>query len=571
MKTLITLVVCCTTMLSVYAQGSYNTVTINYNGQNRQVLIDGRSFTPVANDNYDGRSTTGSRSYNFAVVTNELAPGTHKLSLVRQNNRRNVETSFILRSNYDLTINVDGNGSLQKTETYRKLGTATGSETVAMSATRFNALVSQINRNRQATTRYNMIQAALSNSSYYFTTTQAKRLITLINGEPFRLQLAKTAVARITDTRNLNSLGTVLASQAGRNELAEYIRQNATTPTTGTTTVTSPAGSSFGNSTTAMSTTTFNSLYEDVRNRYGSGVRLSALQNAFAQGSNLYFSTAQVSQIVQLLTSENERLQILKQAYSKVIDPTKFTQTYTLLNSISSRDDLADHIRMNGTTGNTGTTGSNTANAMSEGAFNTLLEGIRNAWGTGVRKREVLNAFANTSNYFSVYQASQLVQLESNDRDRLDLAKASLRSIVDRQNMALLYNALTMQSSRDELAVYVNSYNNGTAGNIPVGSTSNTPMSDANFATLLEETRRLWLPGAKKATVLQAFTTQNNFFTTAQAIQLIQLDSDEDDRLEMAKASYKTVIDKQNFTRVYDIFTTQSYRNELINYVNSNQ
>lgn len=565
MKTLIALVVCSTTMLSVYAQGSYNTVTINYNGQNGQVLIDGRAFTPVANTNYKESATSGSGSYRFSIITNELAPGTHKISVVRQNNRRNVETSFITRNNYDLTINVNGDGSLQKTEAFRSLGTTAGTGTTAMTTTRFNALYSQIRRNRQATSRYNMIQTAFTNTSNYFTTAQAKRLITLINGEPFRLQLAKTAVPQIADTRNLYTLSTVLASQASRNELSEYIKANASTVGT-----INPGNS--GNATTAMNTTTFNTMYENVRSIYQAGARLTAMQNAFSQGSNNYFSTAQVAQLVQLLSSENERLQMLKQAYARVIDPASFTQTYTLLNSMAAREDLAYHIRMNANT-NTGTnynTGSNTGTIMADATFNTLIESIRSGWGEGVRKREVMNAFANPNNHFSVYQVSQLVQVESNERDRLDLAKASLRSIVDRQNIVLLYNALTLQSSRDELAAYINSYNSGTIGNTNTGTTyNNAPMSDANFAAFLEETRSLWLPGATKATILQKFATPDTYFTTAQVMQLIQLDRHENDRLDMAKASYKIIVDRQNFARVYDLFTTQSYKNDLANYVNS--
>lgn len=559
MKTLITLVVCCTIMLSVHAQGNYNTVTINYNGQNRQVLIDGKSFTPVSNASFDASAKSGASSYRLTIVTNDLAPGTHKLSLVRQNARRNLEASFVVRDNYDLTINVDNTGALQKSESFRRTANGGTASTEAMTSSRFNSLVARINRNRQATTRYNLIQKELSNTSNYFTTAQAKRLIQLINGEPFRLQLAKNSVPRITDTHNLYSLGTVLSSQASRTELSEFIRTNSTSITT----------DNGGSSTTSMTTVTYNALYDEIRNIYQSGARFTAMQNAFSQSSNNYFSTGQVAQIVQLLSSENERLQILKQAYSRVTDPTNYTQTYTLLNSMSSREALSYHIRVNGNTGTTTNTGSTSHTAMADANFNTLIESIRSGWGTGVRKREVMNAFANTNNYFSVYQVSQLVQLESNERDRLDLAKASLRSIVDRQNITLLYNAFTMQSTRDELAAYVNDYNNGTV-NSNTGSTTMTPMADATFSTLVEDTRRLWFPGAKKATILQAFASPNNYFTTAQVVQLIQLDNDERDRLEMAKASYKTVVDKSNFSRIYDIFTTQSYKNDLISYVNSN-
>lgn len=563
MKALISFVVLCTTMLTVYAQDKYNTLTINYRGQNRQVLIDGRSFTPVENSNSDANTTAGTRFYNFSIVTNELAPGTHKLSILSQNNRRSREATFTLRANYDLTINVEGNGSLQQKETFRRLASG-NTGTNAMTTARFNALVAEISRNRQATARYNMIQSAFANTNNYFSTAQAKRLIQLINGEPFRLQLAKSALRSITDTRNIYGLTSVLSSQASKNELSAYIRTNATS--TGTET---GGAIGNGNATTAMSTATFNTLLEDVRNRWESGARYTAIQSAFSAGSNYYFSTAQVSQLIQLLSSEGERLQMLKDAYKKVVDPANFPQTYSLLSIQASRDDLSYFVRMNGTPGtpvHTGTYGT----PMSDASYNTLYESIRSAWGTGVRKREILNAFANTSNYFSTFQASQLVQLEASEQDRLDLAKASLRSITDRQNITLLYNSLVTQAARNELASYINTYG-FTSTTTATTNTSITPMSDASFTILLEDTRKLWIPGAKKATVLQAFATPNNYFTTLQAIQLIQLDNDEPDRLTMAKASYKTLVDKQNFPQVFDLFTSQIYKNELAAYISTLQ
>jgi hypothetical protein len=39
----------------------------------------------------------------------------------------------------------------------------------------------------------------------------------------------------------------------------------------------------------------------------------------------------------------------------------------------------------------------------------------------------------------------------------------------------------------------------------------------------------------------------------------------------MAKASYKVVVDPANFDVVYNLFTTQSYRDALAVYVNANR
>jgi hypothetical protein len=175
-----------------------------------------------------------------------------------------------------------------------------------------------------------------------------------------------------------------------------------------------------------------------------------------------------------------------------------------------------------------------------------------------------VNVLTNTNNNFTAYQVSQLVQLENDEATRMDLAKAGIRSIIDREHISLLYNVFTSQARREELAAFFNS-NATYTGTSTTGSSSTykTPMSDANFARLVDETRRLWIPGAKKNAVLTQFTTANNYFTTNQAIQLIQLDNDEPDRYDMAKASFQTLVDPQNFSQVFSLFTNQTYINDL--------
>lgn len=561
MKSLITFIVCCTTVVSVFAQNSYNTVTINYNGQNRQVLIDGKAYTPTANNQYDAvNNNTG----NYTVVTNDLAPGRHTLQVVRNNNRRTSKTSFDLRNNYDLAITVVGNGSMQLKETYRKRNTTTTSTgNVPMSTASYNIIVEDVRKRSQTGARINVLNLAFANTNNYFTTNQARKLIQMVNGEAFRLQLAKAAVRGITDSRNVYSLNNLFASQASRNELADYIRNynNGQTSGTGTTTYN-----------TAMSDANFSALLNDIRNRWQTGAKLTAVSNAFGATNN-YFTTAQTIQLIQLLSTESERLQLAKASYRKIVDPANFSQVYNLLGTQASRDDLAYYVRSVGGTTGTYEPTITFKTPMSDANFKTLIEQISGQWLPGAKKSAVLEVFSNTNNYFTTYQVTALVQQDNDEPDRMDMAKASLRSITDIENITILYNIFPSQARRDELAAYVRAYNNtyGSTTTTGISTTYRTPMRDANFVLLLDETRRLWLPGAKKAAVLETFATPNNYFTTIQAIQLIQLDNDEPDRFDMAKASYKTIVDPQNFSQVYTLFSNQTYKNELAAYVRSVQ
>ena len=95
MKSLIVFILSCLTALSVYAQ----TVTITVNGnRNRQVLVDGRSFTV---DN-----TTTSPTLKAPIIINDLQTGQHTLQIVRLNPNTNTtnrtsSTTFTLRPGYN--------------------------------------------------------------------------------------------------------------------------------------------------------------------------------------------------------------------------------------------------------------------------------------------------------------------------------------------------------------------------------------------------------------------------------------------------------------------------------------
>jgi len=557
----------CFIAVSAFAQNKYNTVTINYNGQNRQVFIDGKLYTPSATSQYasstaqyDSSNDNNNSTYNFKVVTNDVAPGRHVLLLKRDNNRRNIETSFNTRNNYDLAITVDRDGSVQLKETYKK-GTAAGTGRVPMSTASYNTIVRAVRNTSQASAKVNVLNEAFAKTTNFYTTSQARKLILLINGESARLQLAKFAVRGITDNRNIYSLNSLFANQASRYELAEYIKNYNALQTSGTITPITK---------TPMAEAKFNLLLNDIRNRWQPGAKMTAVSNAFIATDN-FFTTAQAIQLIQLLSSESERLQLAKASYRTIVDTLNFIQVSELLGTQSSRDELAFFVRSNGSNTGSNISATNNKTAMSDINFNNLHERIREQWIPGVKKNEVLNAFANTNNYFSTYQVSQLVQLDSDEPDRLDMAKASLRSITDPENIALLNNVFITQQIRDEFTAYVRNYRNTNTSTTssPGTNVSRTPMTDANFTVFLNETKRLWLPGAKKATILEAFSTPNNYFTTLQAMQLIQLDNDEPDRLDMAKAGYQKIVDPQNFTQVYSLFNNQVYIDELTAYVRS--
>lgn len=81
-------------------------------------------------------------------------------------------------------------------------------------------------------------------------------------------------------------------------------------------------------------------------------------------------------------------------------------------------------------------------------------------------------------------------------------------------------------------------------------------ITDHEFDQLLQRIRNQWfgrLGNAKDA-------INEHYFRTSQVRQILQLFSSESDKLELAKLSYKNIIDRHNFRQLYDLF---SYRSQV--------
>lgn len=111
-------------------------------------------------------------------------------------------------------------------------------------------------------------------------------------------------------------------------------------------------------------------------------------------------------------------------------------------------------------------------------------------------------------------------------------------------------------------------YNNGdyNHGGYDNGSRNdnryNQAMSDYDFNQLVQKIRNQWI--GKMSTARDAMN--NNYFNTYQVKQVLQIFSSESDRLELAKLSYKNLVDQQNFRQLYDLFSYQS-QTELDRYI----
>jgi hypothetical protein len=534
MKTISIFLISCAIATSVLAQ-SVSTVTINVRGNiNESIVIDSKEY--VVQNDYNSNTNT-------PIVVSNLQSGQHTLQIKRSDEVNPSSTVFTMRTGYDLQITITANGSVQLKETKWRADNNTGQYVQAMSVTDFNSLYSSIRNQSRSANRMTMVSDAFANANYYFTTSQAKQLIQLINSQSNRFTLTKASYRSITDPTNFTQMYDVLNSQSYRDQLADYVSNyNASS------------------SSTAMTTASFNTIYRTAQRQSTTNSKVSYIYNAFTNTNN-YFTVSQARQLVQLAPDEANRLYLAKISYRSIIDRNNFSQMNTLLNSQASRNELNTFVNSNE---------SNpvyTRVAMKDAEFNTLYRDIQNRYGLGAKMSALMNVFANENYYFTTAQTRQLIQLVSDERNRLDLAKESYDNIVDQANFNQLYDVFSSSSSRNELEIYVRDHQTGSVYTPPVYT--KTPMSSSSFTSLSNEVKNTWGLGAKMSRLTQIFENESYYFSVAQAKQLIQLVSSESNRLELAKSAYGNITDPENFNLMYDLLTSQSSKNELSAYVNT--
>ena len=85
---------------------------------------------------------------------------------------------------------------------------------------------------------------------------------------------------------------------------------------------------------------------QDIRKKWLPFTKMSAAADAFNVSTN-YFTTSQARQIIALVSSEANRLELAKLSFDNIVDPANFNQLYDLLNSQASRDELDAYVRAN--------------------------------------------------------------------------------------------------------------------------------------------------------------------------------------------------------------------------------
>ncbi len=408
-------------------------VTVNGN-MNLQVSIDGTVYNLVGN---------GTMSKLNTPITN-LAAGMHSLTLTKpannNNNRRSndITTQFNLRRNFDMHITVTANGALELIEK-RKGSTQTGN--TAMSSADFNMLMRDLRLQRTTQSKNAYLTTTFNQPNTYFSSIQVVQLLQQVRLESDRLPLAKLSFRTVADPNNFSPVYGLFSSQSNRSDLENYVNSYDGDLVVVDTDING-----------GMSETNFNNLYSSIKNEYSINTQVNSITTAFTEVGNR-FTSSQASQLIQLINSENSRLYLAKLSYNKIIDPANFSTVSNLLYTQASRDELRMFITTGGVATNT-----EVRTAMTESEFNTLYQAANSQFLPYAKFNYLTSTFNNASYYFTTSQAKNLIQLVTNESNRLQLSKAVYRNLVDRGNYTQLFDLLASATSRTELTAYVQAY-----------------------------------------------------------------------------------------------------------------
>jgi hypothetical protein len=91
----------------------------------------------------------------------------------------------------------------------------------------------------------------------------------------------------------------------------------------------------------AMSDNDFSQFVQRIRSQWFGSGKLNTARDGISKN---YFTTAQVRQVIQLFSSEKDKLEIAKLAYRNTVDQRSFTQLYDLF-SRSGQNELEQYTR----------------------------------------------------------------------------------------------------------------------------------------------------------------------------------------------------------------------------------
>ena len=102
-------------------------------------------------------------------------------------------------------------------------------------------------------------------------------------------------------------------------------------------------GGAYGNTySQTMSESTFNQFLQQVKSQWSNNGKINAAKDGLNRN---YFTTAQVRQVLQMFSSENDKLELAKLAYRNTVDQRYYYQLYDVFSFQSTKEEMDRYIR----------------------------------------------------------------------------------------------------------------------------------------------------------------------------------------------------------------------------------
>jgi len=327
----------------IYTTTSAQTITLRFPGASNNSANDRDYIVDLDGRKYYSTSTESTNNGMRQAVINDLAAGSHQIAVYdNSSNEELYSKTFQLRTGYDMVIMIRRNGQVSFTEKKMKQAGNQSASQTSMTESQFNSLLSLIKSKWSQSSRISAIKTAINNKTYYFTTEQVGDMLQQVTSEARRLELAKLAYTKVTDPQNYTDIADLLSTQANKDNFIAYVQsKNPEIIASGQISSSNQYASRI-----AMSQAEFDKLYTKSQLHFRQSSVVSDVKAAFSNKSN-YFTLEQIRALLSLISTEANRLALMKLAYHRAADPTNFTQLYDLFNTQASINEMNTYIRNN--------------------------------------------------------------------------------------------------------------------------------------------------------------------------------------------------------------------------------
>jgi hypothetical protein len=171
----------------------------------------------------------------------------------------------------------------------------------------------------------------------------------------------------------------------------------------------------------------------------------------------------------------------------------------------------------------------------------------------------------NKNQCLSTAQIMKLATLMNAQTNRLNFLKDAYNAVYDQDNFGRCGDVLALANLKKDFSVFVNGRPNP---NSEVPAAPVCSVSAVEQKELLAELSKISFSNTK-ATLAKQIIASKKCFTSNQIMEIINLFSLEQDKLNMAKYAYAFCIDKSNYYKLNGLFSYSASKEELSKFVSN--